>query len=89
MRMPPGGRAAARLVSDLLPEIPQLLMLATDAERAAAWAEIEAALRQFEGADEFVVPHTFLIGRDGKLLWQGNPSEGGLERRIEDALGRE
>jgi thiol-disulfide isomerase/thioredoxin len=35
------------------------------------------------------IPHTFLIGRDGKLLWQGNPSEGGLEKRIEDALGRE
>jgi hypothetical protein len=37
-------------------------MHATDAERAAAWAEIEAALRQFDGADEFVVPQTYLIG---------------------------
>ena len=34
------------------------------------------------------IPHTFLIGRDGKLLWQGNPSEGGLEERVEDALAR-
>jgi len=31
------------------------------AERAAAWAEIEVALRQFDGTDEFVVPHTYLI----------------------------
>jgi len=35
------------------------------------------------------IPHTFLIGKDGKLLWEGNPSEDGLERRIEDALGRD
>lgn len=53
---------AMQNVGDLLPEIPQLLMHATDAERAAAWAEIEGALRQFDGADEFVVPHTYLIG---------------------------
>jgi hypothetical protein len=35
------------------------------------------------------IPHTFLIGRDGKLIWQGNPTEEGLEQRIADALGRE
>jgi hypothetical protein len=45
-----------------LPEIPQLLMHATDAERTSVWAEIEGVLRQFDGADEFVVPQSYLIG---------------------------
>src|SRR5262245_45507059 len=58
----PSLEVAVQNVRDLLPEIPQLLMHATDAERAAAWTEIEAALRQFDGADEFVVPQTYLIG---------------------------
>jgi thiol-disulfide isomerase/thioredoxin len=35
------------------------------------------------------IPHAFLIGRDGKLIWQGHPAEEGLEKRILDALGRE
>ena len=45
-----------------------------------------------ESASEYgvtAIPHTFLIGRDGKLIWQGNPTEEGLEQRIADALGRE
>jgi thiol-disulfide isomerase/thioredoxin len=45
-----------------------------------------------ESAAEYgvtAIPHTFLIGRDGKLLWHGNPSEGGLEKRVEEALARE
>jgi SAM-dependent methyltransferase len=58
----PSLAVAVQSVRDGLPEIPQLLMHATDAERAAAWAEIEAALRQFDGAEEFVVPQTYLIG---------------------------
>ena len=58
----PSLAVAVQSVRDGLPEIPQLLMHATDAERTAAWAEIEAALRQFDGTDEFVVPHTYLIG---------------------------
>ena len=58
----PSLAVAMRNVRDLLPEIPQLLMHATDAERAAAWAEIEGALRQYDGIDEFVVPQTYLIG---------------------------
>jgi hypothetical protein len=37
-------------------------MHATDDERANVWAEIESALRQFDGADGFVVPHGFVIG---------------------------
>src|SRR5262249_59195151 len=52
----PSLAVAVQNVRDLLPEIPQLLMHATDAERAAAWAETEAALRQFDSAAEFVVP---------------------------------
>jgi hypothetical protein len=39
-----------------------LLAHATDAERAAAWAEIEGAVQQFKSADEIVTPQTFLIG---------------------------
>mgnify|MGYP003580476965 CR=1 FL=1 len=58
----PSLAVAVQSVRGGLPEIPQLLMHATDAERTAAWAEIEAALRQFDGTDEFVVPHTYLIG---------------------------
>ena len=61
-RRSPSLAVAMQNVRDLLPEIPQLLMDATDAEHAAAWAEIEGALRQFDGADEFVVPQTYLIG---------------------------
>jgi ubiquinone/menaquinone biosynthesis C-methylase UbiE len=58
----PSLAVAMQNVRDLLPEIPQLLMHATDAERAVAWAEIEGALRQYVGIDEFVVPQTYLIG---------------------------
>src|SRR5262249_42065761 len=39
-RRVPSLAVAVQTVRDLLPEIPQLLMQATDAERAAAWAEI-------------------------------------------------
>jgi ubiquinone/menaquinone biosynthesis C-methylase UbiE len=58
----PSLTAAMQNVRDILPEISQLLMHATDDERASVWAEIESALRQFDGADEFVVPHGFVIG---------------------------
>jgi ubiquinone/menaquinone biosynthesis C-methylase UbiE len=58
----PSLAVAMQNVRDLLPEIPMLLMHATDAERAAAWAEIERALRQFDGGDEFVVPQSYVIG---------------------------
>jgi SAM-dependent methyltransferase len=58
----PSLGVAVQNVRDLLPEIPQLLMHATDAERASVWAEIESALRQFDGADEFVVPQSYVIG---------------------------
>ena len=57
----PSLASAVQNVRDLLPEIPQLLAHASDAERAAAWAEIEDALRRFDGASEFVVPQTYLI----------------------------
>jgi ubiquinone/menaquinone biosynthesis C-methylase UbiE len=58
----PSLAVVVQTVRDVLPEIPQLLTHATDAERAAAWAEIEGALRQFNNAGEFVVPQTYLIG---------------------------
>ena len=62
----PSFAAAMQNVRDILPEIPQLLMQVTDAARAEAWAEIEDALRQFDGDQEFVVPHTFLIAAGTK-----------------------
>jgi SAM-dependent methyltransferase len=58
----PSFTAAMQNLRDVTPEIPQLLIHVTDAQRTAAWAEIEDVLRQFDGADEFVVPFTFLIG---------------------------
>lgn len=58
----PSLAVAMQNVRDLLPEIPQLLMHATDAERAEVWVEIEDGLRQYDGIDEFVVPQTYLIG---------------------------
>ena len=58
----PSLAVAMQNVRDLLPEIPQLLMQATETEREAAWAEIEDALRQYDNADEIVAPQTYLIG---------------------------
>ena len=58
----PSLAVAVQTVRDMLPEVDQLLTHAADAERAAAWAEIEGALRQFKSADEIVTPQTFLIG---------------------------
>jgi len=58
----PSLAVAMQNVRDLLPEIPQLLMRATDAERAEVWAAIEGALRQYDGIDGFVVSQTYLIG---------------------------
>lgn len=58
----PSLEAAMQNVRDILPEIPHMLMHATHHERAKVWVEIESALRQFDGADEFVVPHAFVIG---------------------------
>jgi hypothetical protein len=58
----PSLAVAVQNVRDLLPEIPQLLIHATDDERAAAWDEIERALHQFDAAGGFSVPQTYLIG---------------------------
>lgn len=35
------------------------------------------------------LPHTFLIGRDGTLVWEGNPTDDGFDKRIIDALAAE
>ena len=37
-------------------------MHVSETERAAAWAEIEDALREYDGIDGFVGPQTYLIG---------------------------
>ncbi len=58
----PSLAVAMQNVRDLLPEIPQLLMQTTETERAAAWAEIEDAVRQYDNVDEFVAPQSYLIG---------------------------
>jgi hypothetical protein len=54
--------AAVQTCRDILPEVSELLAHWSQAERDAAWAEIEQALRQFERVDAFVAPQTFLIG---------------------------
>jgi SAM-dependent methyltransferase len=58
----PSLAVAMQNVRDLLPEIPELLIQATETERAAAWAEVEDALRQYDNVDELVIPQTYLIG---------------------------
>ena len=62
----PSLAAAMQNVRDILPETQALLRHVSEAERAAAWAEIEGSLRQFEGEGEFVVPHAFLIAAGTK-----------------------
>jgi ubiquinone/menaquinone biosynthesis C-methylase UbiE len=58
----PSLAAAMQTCRDALPEIPELMVHASETERAAAWLEIEVALRTFENADEIVFPQTYLIG---------------------------
>jgi ubiquinone/menaquinone biosynthesis C-methylase UbiE len=53
--------AAMQTCRDGLPEIPELMVHASETERAAAWLEIEAALRMFERTAEIVFPQTYLI----------------------------
>jgi SAM-dependent methyltransferase len=57
----PSLAAAVQTCRDALPEIAELMVHASETERAAAWLEIEAALRTFENADEVVFPQTYLI----------------------------
>jgi hypothetical protein len=47
---------------DSLPEVAQLMADLSTAEREAVWTEIEDSMRQFDGADGFLVPQTYLIG---------------------------
>jgi SAM-dependent methyltransferase len=58
----PSLAVAIQNVRDMLPEISRLLMHVSETERAAAWAEIEDALREYDGIDGFVGPQTYLIG---------------------------
>jgi thiol-disulfide isomerase/thioredoxin len=34
------------------------------------------------------IPHAFIIGRDGKLLWQGSPNDEEFDKKLEAALGQ-
>ena len=47
---------------DVLPEVAQLMAHLSTAERETVWTEIEDSMRQFDGADGFLVPQTYLIG---------------------------
>src|SRR5262249_27521644 len=54
--------AALQHCRGILPAGSQLLSNLSEAERDAAWAEIEDVMRQFDGTDGFVVPQEYLIG---------------------------
>ena len=54
--------AAIQNCRDILPEVSELLVHRSEAEREAAWMDIEHALRTFERVDGFVAPQTYLIG---------------------------
>ena len=54
----PSLAVAMQNVRDLLPEITELLMQAAETERAAAWAEIEDALRKYDNVVEIVAPRS-------------------------------
>jgi ubiquinone/menaquinone biosynthesis C-methylase UbiE len=54
--------AALQNCRDLLPEVSELLVHLSEPERESVWAEIEEALRRFQGREGFVVPQTYLIG---------------------------
>jgi ubiquinone/menaquinone biosynthesis C-methylase UbiE len=47
---------------DILPEVSELMAHLSRAERDSAWTEIQESMHQFEGADGFLVPQTYLIG---------------------------
>jgi hypothetical protein len=34
------------------------------------------------------VPTSFLIGRDGRILWRGHPASINLERKLEELLAK-
>jgi SAM-dependent methyltransferase len=52
----------ARLERESFGALHQMLAGLTEPERQATWAEIEEALRQFEGADGFIGPCELLVG---------------------------
>lgn len=58
----PSLAVAVQNCKDILPEVSELLVDQSEAERESVWAEIEEALRRFEGAEGFAAPHTFRIG---------------------------
>jgi ubiquinone/menaquinone biosynthesis C-methylase UbiE len=58
----PSLAAAMQQRRNSLPELRPILARLSDAERDAVWHEIEAVMRQFEGADGVVVPHERLLG---------------------------
>jgi thiol-disulfide isomerase/thioredoxin len=33
------------------------------------------------------IPHAFILGRDGKLLWEGNPGDQDFDKQVQAALG--
>ena len=57
----PSVALAVQDCRDSLPEVTALMVDLSDTERDAAWAEIEAIVRQFAGADEVRVPQAWLV----------------------------
>ena len=51
-----------RLERESFGALHQMLASLTRAEREEAWAEVEEALREFEGPDGFVGPCELLVG---------------------------
>jgi ubiquinone/menaquinone biosynthesis C-methylase UbiE len=62
----PSVAAAVQYPLDALPEVAKRLADLTDEGRAAARAEIEAVVRQFEGPEGVVAPGEYLIGVGAK-----------------------
>lgn len=62
----PSAAECVRFERESFGALHQMLSGVAETERGAVWAEIEAALRRFEGADGFVGPCELLVGSGTK-----------------------
>jgi ubiquinone/menaquinone biosynthesis C-methylase UbiE len=58
----PSAAECTRFQREAFGALGQMLAIASDAERAAAWAEIEQELGRFEGPEGFVTPSELIVG---------------------------
>jgi hypothetical protein len=56
------GSRQRRHAQRVVPRAPQMMSALSEAERERTWAEIEDALREFEGPDGFVAPCELVVG---------------------------